>query len=142
MWKKVIHALWKSFQTDFGNLIGQLQKHQHLIETQASIHHFETSWATRELVKEQFEITKRMEKDLQLRRVREWLASTNAEQDQKDHSRVRAGQSESGKWILQTSQFRDWADPDFCQHPLLWINGMPGAGEQSALRCGKVQTED
>lgn len=134
MWKKLIHALWRNFQSDFGILLQQLRRHQRLLESQANIIHFEESLKAREtaevLLKESREAEKKRQTDV----VRAWLASPNVEIDQQTHQAVRKQSPDSGSWLLTAPKFRSWFDPDFCSTPLLWINGIPGAGKQSRGR--------
>jgi len=128
VWKKLIHALWRNFQADFGALLKQFQRNQRLIENQAGILHFEESLRTREIADRQLQEFRKAESRRQREVVRSWLASPNVEVDQQSYSSVRNKDPNSGRWILSTSKFLSWFDPDFCSTSLLWINGIPGAG--------------
>lgn len=129
VWQKLIHALWRNFQTDFSVLLQQLQRHQRLVETQADITHFEQSLKARETAELLLKEFRQVEKKRQLDVVRTWLASPNVEIDQQTYCSIRNDCPNSGKWLLTVPKFRSWFDPDFCSTPLLWINGIPGAGK-------------
>jgi hypothetical protein len=60
--------------------------------------------------------------------VLNWLGATNQIDDQEKGAAIRAEFPASGKWLLKQDQFKAWFDRDFCSAPLLWLNGMPGAG--------------
>ena len=57
-----------------------------------------------------------------------WLAGADVSSDQEHAASARKGGS-SGRWLLQRSLFRDWFDPAKASEQLLWITGIPGAGE-------------
>jgi len=114
---------------DFGVLLEQLRRHQHLVETQASILHFEESLRIREAAERHLHESREVERRRQTERVRSWLTSPNMEADQQKYATVREETPGSGSWILSDPKFRSWFDPDFCFEPLLWINGIPGAGK-------------
>ena len=81
----------------------------------------------RERIKSRFEERDDVEKKKQLSLVQERLEASNY---QIDHHTIceQRGESQSGKWILQDEVFREWADADAGLHPVLYINGIPGAG--------------
>ncbi|KAI9685458.1 MAG: hypothetical protein M1822_004589 [Bathelium mastoideum] len=128
MWKKLIGSLWKNFQSDFGILLTQLKRHQHLIETQTQLSHFETSWAARESIETILKISEQSQLASQLQFVQGWLAAADTDGDHRKNLEVRVDFG-SGEWMLQEHKYLAWADPDFCQNPLFWVNGIPGAGK-------------
>jgi hypothetical protein len=129
VWPRLIHALWRNFQSDFEVLLQQLRRHQRLVESQANIIHFEQSLKARETAELLLKECREAEKKRQIDVVRTWLASPNIEVDQQTYSFFRKDDPNSGKWLLTTPKFRSWFDPDFCSAPLLWISGIPGAGK-------------
>ena len=115
VWKKLIHALWKSFQSDFGTLLGKLRRHQRLIETQSDIIQFENSLRAREEAERISQDLRAAEKARQLRTVQDWLSSVNAKNDQQALSSIRREHPNSGRWILTVKKFQDWFGPGFCK---------------------------
>ncbi|KAI1563089.1 hypothetical protein PtrEW13061_012073 [Pyrenophora tritici-repentis] len=59
----------------------------------------------------------------------QWLVAANCGADQETYARVRQEYPGTGQWFLQKNRFRSWFDPNFCSTPLLWMNGIPGAGK-------------
>ena len=60
-----------------------------------------------------------------------WLAAVNSVLDQEASAAVRNEYPSTGKWILQDINIRSWMDPNNSMVPIMWMNGIPGAGEQS-----------
>jgi hypothetical protein len=60
--------------------------------------------------------------------VRNWLSAASTDVDQERGVTAREGDPESGRWLLKNSRIQGWFNPDLCSVPLLWINGIPGAG--------------
>lgn len=61
-----------------------------------------------------------------------WLKATNPETDQSRFSSIRAEHPGTGQWLLENEVFNDWFHPKFVTiPPLLWLKGLPGAGNIS-----------
>lgn len=76
---------------------------------------------------EGFESLQLEESHRRIQFVLRWLSPADAMSDQ-DHHRVCRGRSDSGHWLLANGRFKAWSDPDSDSSPLLWMTGMPGAG--------------
>jgi hypothetical protein len=65
-----------------------------------------------------------------LRELQGWLRAPNVANDQHEFSRLRSEYPGTGRWLLDNQKFKDWFAP-LCQSipPVLWLNGIPGAGE-------------
>lgn len=63
-----------------------------------------------------------------LAQVKEKLQAPNYQLDQEIAAEDRNG-STSGTWVLQNSAFQKWADMSTKEHGILFVNGIPGAGE-------------
>ena len=81
----------------------------------------------RELAESHIRDMEDVEKKKQLSVVLEKLEAPNYQIDQYAASEQRRN-SRSGDWILRDDMFREWADPHASKNPLLYINGIPGAG--------------
>jgi hypothetical protein len=55
------------------------------------------------------------------------ISSPNCHADQNAASEQRK-ESQSGRWILQNDHLRAWRNVNAISNPLLYINGIPGAG--------------
>ena len=76
---------------------------------------------------EGFDNLRREETQRQKQYVLKWLSAVDAMSDQ-DHHRDCRNISDSGQWLLQNKRFQAWRDPDSLSSPLLWVTGIPGAG--------------
>lgn len=61
--------------------------------------------------------------------VRQWLCPFDSEIELDRHRETRSVCKEPGRWLLNDDRFHKWLSPgDQCSTPLLWLNGVPGAG--------------
>jgi hypothetical protein len=60
--------------------------------------------------------------------VRNWLSAASVEIDQERGVNARKQNLASGRWLLENNQMKGWLNPEMCSAPLLWVNGIPGAG--------------
>ena len=63
--------------------------------------------------------------------MQQWLCPPDAQARHEDAARARHGLS--GQWLLNYPRFTKWFSFDYCAEPLLWLNGIPGAGTSCAL---------
>jgi hypothetical protein len=60
--------------------------------------------------------------------VKQWLSAADCEAQQDRNRRTRSICANAGTWLLNHPRFREWINRDHCTNPLLWLNGIPGAG--------------
>ena len=60
--------------------------------------------------------------------VTEKIRPPNSLADHEGALEIRLEYPESGKWILRHPYLKDWMDLTCTNVPVLWINGIPGAG--------------
>ena len=138
VWKQIFQATWKAYKTRFDDLIRGIRRHSDLIVNQATLSQIETSQDERKLRDKQFLDQGEVENSRRRRELTGWLRSANVQNDQHDYSKLRAEYPGTGRWLLENQSFKDWFKP-LCQSipPVLWLNGIPGAGELSmATRLG------
>ncbi|KAI1316482.1 hypothetical protein F5Y16DRAFT_393125 [Xylariaceae sp. FL0255] len=129
-WQSLFDETWSTCKGRITRIIPEISKLRSSIENHSNPHQVERTRAAIQDSREgdDPELDERI-----LRRLREvhiWLNATNVEIDQEAHSRVRADYPETGKWLLENSSFKEWFDPNYVTDtPLLWINGMAGAGK-------------
>jgi hypothetical protein len=59
-----------------------------------------------------------------------WLAAVDSVLDQEAAAAIRDEYPTTGKWILQDIKIRNWMDPSNSMVPIMWMNGIPGAGNK------------
>ena len=129
MWRKLFDSLWKSFHTEFSQILCNLRQHRRSLESQATLIQFSEILSAQE--KSRTDLNKILESDNHRRRdvVYQWLCAAKTEVDQETYAGVRKEYPETGRWLLEVEDFTAWFDPDFCSNPLLWLSGIPGAGK-------------
>ncbi|KAH7163352.1 hypothetical protein B0J13DRAFT_634582 [Dactylonectria estremocensis] len=104
-----------------------MRRHRHLVESQASIAVFEETQALRKLAEIKFQDIQDEYLQHRSRDVLRWLDPYNSKFQ---HNSCRKAKfSGSGQWLLEDRGFKNWFDPVYCTTPLLWLNGIPGAGK-------------
>ena len=127
-WKHLFHSSWKTFKTQFHYILGSLNRHKHLVESQASLVEYEQSKVARLAAENSFEEMAKAEKSRRYLAVAEKIHPPNTRTDHEGAVETRHEHPESGRWILQHRSLRDWMDFTRPDGPVLWINGIPGAG--------------
>lgn len=99
----------------------------------ASIEDFEAIQTSRQTAIIAFEKQIRDQEYLRREIVNAWLCPFNCESQQQTHSNTRSVCKDPGRWLLDNRLFQDWHNPDYCSKPLLWLNGIPGAGRKFTI---------
>ena len=60
--------------------------------------------------------------------VKQWLLAADCKAQQDRYRNTRSICPNAGNWLLEHPKFQEWFNPDYCTIPLLWLNGIPGAG--------------
>jgi hypothetical protein len=103
---------------------GRTSKAMHFAEL------LQQSKETRILAEEEFGNLERAATHSQKQQVIKWLSAADASSDQ-DHHRGYRNNMDSGHWLLQNKIFQAWANPMSDSAPVLWVTGIPGAGNHS-----------
>ncbi|KAI1339051.1 hypothetical protein F5Y15DRAFT_416361 [Xylariaceae sp. FL0016] len=61
--------------------------------------------------------------------VRQWLSPYDSNLEQISCIKEKENFPQSGQWLLNDDLFKKWYGPLYCVNPLLWLNGIPGAGK-------------
>lgn len=132
MWKQLFQATWKSFRTQFSGLIANLRRHTLLVESQANLVEFEELFQALERARAtaEAEYQRRTEDEERHRQiiVRNWLSAASTDADQEKGLNARKDCPNSGRWLLENQYMQAWFNVEFCTTPMLWLNGIPGAG--------------
>ncbi|KAK2814069.1 hypothetical protein FQN50_000473 [Emmonsiellopsis sp. PD_5] len=126
-WKKLFHCSWKTFNTQFRRILDSLSRHKELLDSEKGtvaileIQHLHQNENLR------FD---KMSKEEARKRLETAMNKINAPNSQADQYAAleQRGKSDSGKWILENSDFKAWSAVNVSMQ-LLYINAIPGAGK-------------
>jgi hypothetical protein len=110
--------------------LADLAKHQDLIKRQASIIQIEEARTERAHVRNQFTIIEENAQKKTRLDVINWLSAVDSILDQESSATVRHEYPSTGKWILHDVKIKTWMDPKNSMIPIMWMNGIPGAGRR------------
>ncbi|KAJ5530063.1 hypothetical protein N7527_003456 [Penicillium freii] len=130
LWKQLWHATWKTQQSRFSSIISGMARHRALIESQAGLSEIADSQESRRLVDDRHNAEVQYESLRRSRTVFNWLRAPDVDGNQYNLTQMRADNPGTGRWLLDNQAFKDWFDPNYPKiPPLLWLNGIPGAGK-------------
>jgi hypothetical protein len=129
VWKQVFLATWKGFTLKLNGIKENMARHRRLIESRASLMQYEEVRKIRQQEEEETERTRQTDKRRRHQEVMQWLSPFIPDDLQESYRAIRAICPDAGRWILETPKVQDWLSPRYCSTPLLWLNGIPGAGE-------------
>lgn len=139
-WKRLFQSSWKTFNTQFRRILESLARHKELIESEKGTVTLSEIQSLHVFTKLQFEEIVSREQTKQLSVILEKLNAPRYRLDQCAASDQRRGRS-SGSWVLLDEKFQKWADITADENPLLYIHGIPGAGEKIGLLPRKAEDE-
>ncbi|KAJ5373531.1 hypothetical protein N7517_005537 [Penicillium concentricum] len=130
LWKQLWHATWKTQKSRFSNIISGMARHRALIESQAGLSQIEDFQESRRVMDGRHNVEVQDEASRRSRTVFNWLKAPDVDGNQYNLTQTRAGHPGTGRWLLENQAFKDWFDPNYPKiPPLLWLNGIPGAGK-------------
>ncbi|RYP46658.1 hypothetical protein DL768_007171 [Monosporascus sp. mg162] len=130
VWKQLFHATWDTYKSRFGPLIDNIRGHGALIQTQATLSQIEAFQRDAELRDAKFRSISEMQESQRLSDLKTWLHATSCANEQKRYSDIRQEFPGTGRWLLDNQSIKEWMDPKYPTiPPLLWLNGIPGAGK-------------
>ncbi|ORY16158.1 C2H2 domain-containing protein [Clohesyomyces aquaticus] len=130
VWKRFFRSVWKDFGTKFNGILKSLSRHKQLIETRAQLIHFRQYQEDIESMKMKLDDMVTEERNKKTKSVKEWIGAGS--QTKLDHEKFCAVRSEyptTGRWILKNEYINNWIEADVPATPLVWMNGIPGAGK-------------
>jgi hypothetical protein len=83
-WRQLFRATWKDFNATFGHILLDVVRHKGLIESQATLIHFQEARLNRAKASEYFQKQEREERQRQHLAVLDWISSTDASLDQQN----------------------------------------------------------
>ena len=127
--------MWKNFETTFKQILDNLKTHRGLIKEQATLISFQRQEIFIEQYKRDVEdrsrsLEKQQEEEQWKKYVEilEWFSASKS--TEADHAIFQEARSpETGEWILEDEKVQNWLELDVPQSSIIWINGIPGAGQ-------------
>ncbi|KAI0157994.1 putative zinc finger protein [Hypoxylon sp. FL1284] len=130
VWQAVFGESWKTCKSRFSSIIHSIAQHRSLVESRATSSRIEEYQENIQQSRQIEEIRFNEQNSRRVRDVLSWLRPTNVADDQAALVKAREDYPGTGKWLLGNSLFNEWFDPQFpIIPPLLWLNGIPGAGK-------------
>ncbi|CAO2653801.1 Nn.00g032120.m01.CDS01 [Neocucurbitaria sp. VM-36] len=135
-WRKLFHATWRTFGTDFSAIISNLQSHRRLLDSQAI---FLSVQETMKVMKEVHDGRRVLDAECRRRKDEEeryrqhavisWLSAADSTSDHEEALAIHEEQPESGRWFFQQDVVKNWVNSCLSSDSILWVNGKPGAGK-------------
>ena len=129
-WKMLFECLWPKYEDIFDIIIKSIEKHKGLIDREVNIQMIRESRKARD------EDLRRHQEERDTREL-DRLERTISPHDYRALlEKVQRGHcAETGKWISSDPLFRSWlnAESNEAKQRLLWLTGVPGAGNPSAI---------
>ncbi|CAH0046236.1 unnamed protein product [Clonostachys solani] len=98
-------------------------------ESRASIMEFQEIRAVQQKADDQLALTEKAQEEAHRSSVKSWLSGFSNEGEQDCHRQVRSLCPGSGRWLFGNPCFQRWLDLNYCDTPLIWLTGIPGAGK-------------
>lgn len=106
-----------------------MQRNYNLLKTEATLAQLEEVRRIHRIAVDEFDNQRLAELDRRRNYVTQWLCSSNTQGLQEEIAEARLC-PDAGSWLVKDHKFTNWADPHFCDNPLLWVTGKPGAGKR------------
>lgn len=119
--------MWPKQKEKIDLVQGHIERHAMLMSTEVRLEHIREEHNARQRALDHFEKSERENTRQEFHRIQ-----TNISPDfyHKKLAAVSTTLCEgTGKWLLQGSQFGQWLDPSNAASKMLWLEGIPGAGE-------------
>ena len=138
-WRVFFECLWPRYEGIFDTINKNIEKHKGIIDREVKIEMIKESRMARdEALKRYQEERDSNELDRLERYIPPYDYTTLLEKVQRGHC------AETGNWILSDPLFRSWrnAGSNEARQRLLWLSGVPGAGNCSAITIDRVITKN
>jgi hypothetical protein len=122
--------MWKDFNTKFEGILKSLRRHKELVESRASLTQYHIYREDMTDIKAKVEKLVDEERENKIKSVKDWLNEDPSPESDHDAYRLVKGEYPgTGDWIAESEAIKHWLDADVPSTPLLWMTGIPGAGE-------------
>lgn len=130
MWKQIFQAAWRGFRSKIDLIKSRMRRNSGLIRSEASLAEFEEVRMKHQAMMDEFDCQRRAEFDRRRNYVTQWLCAPNTQAVHEEITEAKIC-PDAGSWLVTDHRFKKWLDPVFCDDPLLWMTGKPGAGRSS-----------
>ncbi|KAJ0110210.1 hypothetical protein J7T55_000642 [Diaporthe amygdali] len=134
VWQQVFQAAWRGFSSKIDLVKTKMQRNYNLLKTEASLAQFEEVRRIHRIAVDEFNNQRQAELDRRQNYVTQWLCAPNTQGFQEEIAEARIC-ADAGSWLVRDRKFTNWTDPHFCDNPLLWVTGKPGAGKSVLVSC-------
>lgn len=124
----MFHAAWRGFIPKVDLIKTKMQRNYNLLKTEATLAQLEEVRRIHRIAVDEFNNQRQAELDRRRNYVALWLCAPNSHGVQEEIAEARVC-PDAGSWLIEDHTFTNWVDPHFCDNPLLWITGKPGAGK-------------
>ncbi|KAJ2988150.1 hypothetical protein NUW58_g4128 [Xylaria curta] len=128
-WRTLFISTWADFLTCLDQIKENIARSRRVIEGNVSYKELEEVQNIRASSLQTFRANKAAQDASRRVVVMQWLSSYSCETDQARYRKTRSICHSPGEWLLKDSRFQNWSVAEFCSDPLLWLNGIPGAGK-------------
>ncbi|KAK7917257.1 hypothetical protein PG985_010865 [Apiospora marii] len=129
---KIFKSMWKTFKSDFHQILEQLQRHRELLDSQAlqvHIQSLQTYQRDREVLLEHQRLQRIDETQRRFLSLVNWIAPADSHVDHEQLVAVRESYPGTGNWIIEQQQVKCWIESSIPASSSLWLHGIPGAGK-------------
>lgn len=132
VWERLFDINWKTIKGALLSIVSEIVRHRDAIENQAS--QSQTTEFEETHTEPIYQPDPFKEESFRPQRlaVCHWLRPIDPAADQDLFSKIRAEYPGTGRWLLDNETFKGWIDLRYARiPPLLWLTGLPGAGNHS-----------
>jgi hypothetical protein len=126
-WKFFFESLWPKHKEKIGIVMTHVESHGRLMRNEVRLEHIQQEHEARQRALEHFEKEDRERRAQEFYRIRTDIAPQSY-YHRLDLLRDLVYQG-TGSWLLQDASFKTWLQPTQRDSRLLWLQGIPGAGE-------------
>jgi hypothetical protein len=128
-WKKLFRSLWKNFDSEFGGILKNLERHKGYVEASATVAHYQKYQEDIETLNRTLEVLVDENQRKKSVAVSDWLAVGHQPQTyHEDNLRTREPYPTTAQWIFGNDHIKDILGAGVPATPIIWIKGIPGAG--------------
>lgn len=131
-WHILFDSFWKDFGVRFLGILENLERHRDLVDKEASAIAIIEAKKWRAQQQDTIDRLESERSDRQLQDCISWLAIDDRSQEDTFERLSQRRQAGTCEWVLSSSQLRTWIENQN-EEPVLWLQGIPGAGEFTFL---------
>lgn len=126
-WKYFFESLWPRHRDKIKVVVNHIERHTLLMRNEVRLEHIQAEHSARLRALEHFERTERSLQRQDYQAI-ETSVSPRKYEGKLDWLQGRTCEG-TGKWMMKDAIFVQWLDPTESTLKLLWLQGIPGAGE-------------